>query len=59
MVRIDAVNGALPSPLSKRTILEAFKRGNEPTDSSTAYSDDDGIMEYMDDLPLSHEDGLY
>ena len=31
MARIDADSGLLPAPQSERIIVEAFKRGTEPT----------------------------
>ena len=59
MVRIDADSGALPGPASQRTILEAFKPGNEPTDSIAKYHGTEGNLEYMNDTPLGQEEGLY
>jgi penicillin-binding protein 1A len=59
MVRIDADSGALPGPTSKRTILEAFKPGNEPTDSAVHYHGTEGNLRYMNDVPLGEEEGLY
>ena len=59
MVRIDADSGALPGPASQRTILEAFKPGNEPTDSTAKYYGTEGNLEYTNDVPLGQEEGLY
>ena len=59
MVRIDADSGALPGPASQKTILEAFKPGNEPTDSIAKYHGIKGNLEYMNDTPLVQEEGLY
>jgi len=59
MVRIDADSGALPGPVSQRTILEAFKPGNEPTDSTAKYYGTEGYLEYLNATPLGQEEGLY
>ena len=59
MVRIDADSGALPGPNSKRTILEAFKPGNEPMGTVPVYRRDDRILDRIEKMPLGDDDGLY
>ena len=59
MVRIDANTGTLPGPRSKRTILEAFKPGNEPVGAPIIYRRDDGNLERIEEIPLGDDSGLY
>ena len=59
MVRIDADTGTLPGPRSKRTILEAFKPGNEPVGTARIYRRDDGNIERNEEMPLGGDGGLY
>ena len=59
MVRIDANTGTLPGPRSKRTILEAFKPGNEPGGPPIIYRRDDGKLERIEEIPLGDDSGLY
>ena len=59
MVRIDANTGTLPGPLSKRTILEAFKPGNEPVGAPRSDRRDDGNLERIEEIPLGDDSGLY
>ncbi len=59
MVRIDADTGTLPGPSSKRTILEAFKPGNEPVGTARPYRGDNGNIESIEEMLLGDDSGLY
>ena len=57
--RLYADTGTLPGPRSKRTILEAFKPGNEPVGTARIYRKDDGNIERNEEMPLGGDGGLY